>query len=448
VDGGVARAGALGVTGESGGSLQSLELAFLRNRIRLPDGGFAPWRSPAGRRLSITAAYPTWSGDDIAAALQPNGRFLDFARAAEPAAPVGVAKTAFLNALFLVADASGFIAPAGADRSADLRNWKALVDRGEPYGAPTRAVVAELRRYHGSSAIPGTPAPILMQNGWADDLFGSTEALRVYNRLRVRNPRARIALQLFDTGHARGGSHPNQERAANDQALRFFDAWLRRRGTAPAGGSVLAYTQACPRDVSGGTRLVARSWTELHPGAVRMSRAALQRVSSDGGSLEIGQAFTPNFGTTDACRTVPIPAVAPGTAVVQRTVTAAFTLAGRPTVEATLAAQGAEGQLDARLWDVDPALGTQLLVTRGAYRLTAGQRGPWRFQLEGNAYSFAAGHVVKLELVGRDPDQFRPSNGTFSADVSRLAVELPVRERPSPGRGVAKPRFALDPAVP
>src|SRR3954451_24917634 len=43
VDEGVARAGALGVTGISYGGGQSLELAFLRDRIRRPDGSFAPW---------------------------------------------------------------------------------------------------------------------------------------------------------------------------------------------------------------------------------------------------------------------------------------------------------------------------------------------------------------------------------------------------------------------
>ena len=48
VDQGVARPGALGVTGISYGGGQSLELAFLRDRIRNPDGSFAPWRSPKG----------------------------------------------------------------------------------------------------------------------------------------------------------------------------------------------------------------------------------------------------------------------------------------------------------------------------------------------------------------------------------------------------------------
>src|SRR5205823_9214583 len=46
VDERIAKGGALGVTGISYGGGQSLELAYLRDRIRLPDGSFARWRSP------------------------------------------------------------------------------------------------------------------------------------------------------------------------------------------------------------------------------------------------------------------------------------------------------------------------------------------------------------------------------------------------------------------
>jgi predicted acyl esterase len=124
-----------------------------------------------------------------------------------------------------------------------------------------------------------------------------------------------------------------------------------------------------------------------------------------------------------------------------------FTLLGRPTVTLRLRATGAAGQLDSRLWDVAPGAGIQTLVTRGAYRLTAGQRGDVALQLDGAAYRFAPGHRVKLELAGRDPDALRPSDGGFAATLSRLAVELPVRERPSRARGILRPRFATDPAL-
>jgi hypothetical protein len=426
-----------------------LELAWLRNRVRLPDGRFATWRSPAGRRLGMQAAYPTFAGHDIVAALVPNGRFLDFERrTGDSRRPLGIANNGFINALLLVAQAQGFIAPRGADPTADLLAWKEVTDRGEPYGAAARGIADQLTRFHSASRLTGTPAPILMQDGWADDLFPASEALRVYNRLRQANLGARVAIQLIDSGHARGGRHPNQELAANDQAIRFFDAYLQRRTRPPPPrpGAVLAYTQHCPRDAAGGLRFTGRSWARLHPGAFRFAGPRNQMVSSAGGSSELAQAFTPNFGTSDACKTVPVER-SPGTAVYQRAVRVGVTLLGRPTVTARIATSGPFGQLDSRLWDVDPAAGTQLLVTRGAYRLTAGQRGTITFQLNGNGWRFAPGHVVKLELLGRDAPYLRASNGTFDVRVASATVELPVHEPPSRAAGIARPRHAIDPAV-
>ena len=91
VDQGVAEPDALGVTGISYGGIQSLNLARLRDRIRLPDGSFQPWRARAARRSGSPPDTPRWPGSDLTYALQPNGRFLDFrtpspARASGPAA--------------------------------------------------------------------------------------------------------------------------------------------------------------------------------------------------------------------------------------------------------------------------------------------------------------------------------------------------------------------------
>src|SRR6185312_17355734 len=69
--------GAIGTTGISYGGGQSIELAYLKNQIRLPNGEFAPWTSPKGKKLHIAAAYPRWPWSDLVDALTPNGRFLD-----------------------------------------------------------------------------------------------------------------------------------------------------------------------------------------------------------------------------------------------------------------------------------------------------------------------------------------------------------------------------------
>jgi hypothetical protein len=56
------------------------------------------------------------------------------------------------------------------------------------------------------------------------------------------------------------------------------------------------------------------------------------------------------------------------------------------------------------------------------------------FSPNGNAWRFARGHTVRLDLLGRDAPTYRPSNGTFRVAVSRLRVALPTRERSPQGR--------------
>ncbi|HWN73575.1 MAG TPA: alpha/beta fold hydrolase, partial [Solirubrobacterales bacterium] len=74
-DEGVVRPRAIGVTGISYGGGQSMELAFLNNKIREPNGTLVPWKSPNGTPLHIAAAWPRWPWSDLVDALLPNGRF-------------------------------------------------------------------------------------------------------------------------------------------------------------------------------------------------------------------------------------------------------------------------------------------------------------------------------------------------------------------------------------
>ena len=146
VDEGVVRADALGVTGISYGGIQSHSLARLRDRIRLQNGSYRRWRSPAGRRLRIAAAWARWGATDLTYALAPNGRFLDTRRApsSQSRSPLGIYKKTYTEGLFLLGDLNGNIAPAGGPFGSDLRGWKALYEDGEPYGAASLRVAREL----------------------------------------------------------------------------------------------------------------------------------------------------------------------------------------------------------------------------------------------------------------------------------------------------------------
>ncbi len=422
VDQHISDPGGLGATGISYGGGQSIELAYLKNRIRLPDGSFAPWTSPSGKKLSIRAAYPRWPWSDLVDALLPNGRFLDtqVAPPTQSRNPIGVEIQSYVSGLYASGQASGYIAPPGADPQADISSWFGVINAGEPYGADAQAIADQIYTYHQGYGLPGTPAPLLSQSGWTDDLFPPEQSLRIYNAVRAAG--GYIALQFGDLGHSRGSNKVNTDQAFNDQGAAFFGAKLRGSGTAPPSGSVTAYTQTCPASTPGGGPFTAASWSALHPGMQTFGSAAAQTVDSAGGNPTVAAAFDPIGGTSDACKTVTAE-TDPGTAVYTMP-SPGFTLMGLPTITATVSTLGPFGELAARLWDVLPD-GTQRLISRGVYRLLDNQNGQVTFQLHGNGYQFAAGDTVKLELLGRDAPYYRASNGTFTVQISNLTVTLP-----------------------
>jgi len=419
VDERIAKRGRLGVTGGSYGGGQSIELAYLKNRIRLADGEFAPWTSPKGVKLAITAAYPRVPFSDLVGALLPNGRFLDseIAPPEQSREPLGVALQSSLSLLtFLV----GYVAPTGKDPEAEPTRWFSLFDAGEPYTPEEQAIANQIYTYHQGYGLPGKPAPMLLQSGWTDDLVPPEQSLRVYNA--VRKEHGEVALQIGDLGHSRGANKENTDRAFQEQAAGFFAAELKHEGEPPAAGSVSAYTQTCPTSAPGGGPFTASSWSALHPHTLSFGSAASQSFTSAGGNAAIAKAFDPEAGTTDACKTVKAE-TEPNTANYTMT-SAGFTLMGMPTVTASVNTQGPFGQIAARLWDVLPT-GEQRLISRGVYRLTEDQHGTIVFQLHGNGYEFASGDTVKLQLLGRDAPYYRASNGTFTVEVSNLTVSLP-----------------------
>jgi predicted acyl esterase len=422
VDQKVARRGALASTGISYGGGQSIELAYLKNRIRLPDGEFAPWTSPKGTPLAITATFPRWPWSDLVDALTPNGRFLDteVAPFAQSYEPFGVEIQSYVSGLYALGNASGYIAPSGLDPEADLTRWFAATNAGEPANPEDEAIAKQLYTYHQGYGLPGTPAPMLLESGWTDDLFPPSQSLRVYNAAHALKRYA--ALMVGDLGHSRGSNKENTDHAFNEEAASFLAAKLQHVGLPPRNGSVTAYTQTCPQGAPGGGPFTAPSWRRLHPHSISFGSAAAQTFTSAGGNSTTAAEFDPIAGTSDACKSVTAE-TEPDTA--NYTITSkGFTLLGLPTVSATIKTVGPFGEIAARLWDVMPG-GEQRLISRGVYRLAESQTGTITFQLHGNGYEFPAGDTVKLQLLGRDAPYYRASNGTFSVEATNVSVSLP-----------------------
>jgi pimeloyl-ACP methyl ester carboxylesterase len=424
----ITRPKSIGVTGISYGGGQSIELAYLKDRIRLPNGAFAPWRSPRGKKLKIAAAYPRWPWSDLVSALTPNGRFLDteIAPPGSSREPLGVEIQSYTAGLYALGAAGGFYAPAGKDPEADLTKWNVATSSGEqPAGSPIlkedEEIAYKIYTYHQGYGLPGTPAPLLIQNGWTDDLFPPKEALRVYNSaLTVGGD---VALQFGDLGHSRGSNKQNTDHAFQEEGAAFFGALLRHTGSAPKSGQVTAYTQTCPQAAPGGGPFVAESWANLHPNTVSFGSAAGQMFTSAGGNPTIATEFDPIAGS-DACKAVTAETEA-NTANYTMTSTG-FTLLGLPTVTATIKATGTFPEIVARLWDVSG--GKQTLVSRAVWRVATSEENTTstiKFQLHGNGYVFPAGHTVELQLLGRDSPYYRASNGTFTIEATNVSVTLP-----------------------
>jgi predicted acyl esterase len=441
VDQRVTAPAAMGATGISYGGGQSTELAYLRNRIRTEAGGFAPWTSTKGTRLSLTAAWPRWPWSDLVDSLLPNGRFLDSGVRSpnESRAPLGVMKESYEDGLFALGLTSGVYCgtppqgPPCTDPTADLPTWFARTQAGEPETADARAIADEIYGFHQGYGITGvTPAPLLMESGFTDDLFPPKESIRVYRDARRRG--APVSMQFGDLGHARGSNKANADHYFNDQGSAFFDRWLRgtSRG-APADGEVTAFTQTCPQDAPADGPFRARSYADLAGGSVRFGRHDEQVVTAAGGNPATGAAIDPVAGGGDACRQVDAE-TAPGTAtVLDAPASRGFTLLGLPTVRLSVSTADPHSQLDSRLWDVGPD-GKQTLISRGAYRLASAQQGRVNFQLHGNGWCFAPGHQAKLELLGADGPYLRPSNPPASATtVSDVDVQLPTATRQANG---------------
>jgi hypothetical protein len=331
-----------------------------------------------------------------------------------------------VSGLYALGKESGYYcgdAPASSpctNPDADLNTDFALIGAGEPASPEAQARLAEIYRDHQAYGLSGAPSPLLIENGWTDDLFPPEQAIRVYNQASGSSP---VSLQFGDLGHSRGSDKPTVNHAFNDQGSAFFAHYLRGTSGGPAAGAVTAFTQTCPASAPDGGPYTAPSYNQLHTGTVSFGSAAAQVVSA-GGDPSTSSQFDPIAGTTDACKTISSSS-ASGTATYTLATPSGFTMLGLPTVTATIQTLGDFGELDSMLFDVAPD-GSERLVTRGAYRLTDNQSGQITFQLHGNGYAFAPGHVAKLVLLGSDAPYLRASNDVaFSVQVSNLSVTLP-----------------------
>ncbi|HET9154495.1 MAG TPA: CocE/NonD family hydrolase, partial [Solirubrobacterales bacterium] len=432
-DEGVAEPKKIGATGVSYGGGMSMALAALRDRTMKPDGTLMPWKSPGGKEMELAAAVPQWPWTDLAYSLMPNGSTLDFVadspyEGPDGNAPIGIEKLSFVSGLYGTGLLESNYSPT--DQEADLNGWYALINSGEPYESKPQAqeILDQITTYHSSYYIDHSepPAPLLIQNGWNDDLFPVDEAVRYYNRTRAQYPGDPISLFLMDDGHARSQNKEADAALFLQRENAWFDHYLKGVGPAPT-SSAEALTTTCPKESASEGPYRADSWEDLSPGEIHLDGLPAQTIVPGAGDPSIGKAFDP-IGGGGACATAPGPDQT-GTANYHLQVPApGFTLLGSPTITADVATTNVDSELAARLLDVLPG-GEERLVARGLLRPGNGGTAVV-FQLHPQGYRFAGGDVVKLELLPSDSPYARPSNLQAPITVSNLRLRLPVLEQP------------------
>jgi hypothetical protein len=415
----------IGVTGGSYGGGQSLSLATLRDRIRNADGTYAPWTSPNGLPMRIAGAAPSIPWTDLVHSLTPNGHTLDnfVTDADDDLSPVGVMKATFVSGLFATG-ATNFYAPPGADPDADLATWFAGIAAGDPYDeSPLAALIADKVAHLKSPyylLMDREPAPILIGNGFTDDLFPVDEPIRYVNKELSLFPNAAVAQLHFDYGHQRGQNKAADTARWRDAIYNWFDHYVKGNSATPVQTGVEVWTQTCPKAEPSGGPYRGATWWDVHPGEVRLKSAAAQTIVSASGDPSVAQKFDPVAGG-GACATAPA-ADQQGVATYRlpKATGAGYTLVGAPAVSADLSITGSHSAIAGRLLDVSPDGKDETLVARGLFRPAGAGRQVW--QLHPGAWHFADGHQAKLELLGQDAPYSRPQNLPFQITVSNLEL--------------------------
>jgi predicted acyl esterase len=439
----------IGVTGGSYGGGISLALAVLKNRkmIQDDDGTLVPWVSDGGKAMQIAAAQPDITWSDLAYALQPNGHTLDYVVDAPylKRNRIGVMKQSFVSGLYATGQATSNYAPPGTDPDADLTTWFAAINGGEPYDTNplSQDIVDEITKHHSSYYIDDStaPAPLMMSNGFTDDLFPPDEAIRFYNRTRQRHPGVPFSLFFSDHGHQRGQGKVPDTTFRNRQTHAWLDYYVKGVGGEPFQG-VQTLTQACGSPSLGATGMFddpdtdlpyrASSWAAIQRGEVHFTDPdphVIPPTIND----QAGQAFDPISGP-GACATAPATDQTGAASYrLEPAPASSFTVMGSATVIADINSQSATSQLAARLLDVDPATDEETLVARGLYRpeINSGSASTRQvFQLHPAGYRFAPGHIAKLELLPADQPYGRNSNGQGTVTVSNLELRIPTVNSP------------------
>jgi hypothetical protein len=218
----------------------------------------------------------------------------------------------------------------------------------------------------------------------------------------------------------------------------FLDYYARPPGdpsrSVPA-RDVTASLQVCPVNASPGfpadepgQRITAPSFAELAPQNWHLEATGQQTTTNKAAPNSHAASADPigNFITNGAHCPVETSPAGSGVATYDFPVLRGdTTMIGRGRVTVPHTGSGAGLQLNARLYDVFPD-GRAALVDRGG-TVVSSPASVTTFDLNGNAWRFASGHRLRIELAQDDAPYVKASNQASTLTLAGVALDLPVR---------------------
>lgn len=427
----------IAATGGSYGGGQSWLLALEADRSTGVDGTTTPWTSPGGLSMHLAVAVPKYPWSDLVHSLVPNGRASDglVLPDGDRTSPIGVEKLSYVSGLYGLGLTAARYAPPGADPTADLTTWYAGISAGEPGSdsAANPVLVAALDQlktwrspYYQDGLIAGDVAahqetPVLDIQGFTDPLFPEVEGVAMFNKVRAADRDWPVALYAGDVGHSYAGNNAAQWSYLNSRANAFIDHYLKGGPAVEPGAHAFQTTCTAAR----GTLYSAGTWAGLAFHRLTLTSTSAQTSSS--------AALDPDGPATDpiansGCRRLPAqPNPTPGVAQWDFQVAGATTLVGQPVIRLEALVGATDAVIASRLWDVAPD-GGRTLVTRGVFR-QQGLPGAAEIAtpLEGNLWTFPAGHTIRLVVTQADAPYTRMDNLPSAIAYSALTLVLPTR---------------------
>jgi hypothetical protein len=411
--------------------------------------------------MHLAVAVPHYTWTDLANSLQPNGRAADGVLGSvngDRSTPVGIEKFSYVNVLYLSTASPPIYyepptncptpsASTTCDPSANLHNWFVRISAGEPY--PTSDPVlqqafTEIRDWKSAYYLDtliaqdkagtsdGYEVPILVEQGWTDDLFPEVEAVSMINKLKSADANWPVNIALSDIGHPRGQNKPNDWAWLNARGIDFINHYmLGSPFTVAANQQNLAQAQVSNCAASGGGPIYsAGSFSQIHTGQLSFSSTThLSTTAPQPVDLVNGLPTDPivNYtqgGGKSTCVVIGAGQSLPGAQSWTFPVTSSFTLLGDPVLHLDTSIDGTDAEIDTRLWDVAPD-GSRTLVSRGMYRWVTGDSTAFDTELLGNGWAFACGHSVQLEVTQNDALYLRPDNFPSSVNYKSMNMSLP-----------------------